>query len=237
MSKAAAATGCGENSMRSISAKFIRETIGRKPPYPRAAMLLFAGSLFFAGCTTSGVRDTSRTFKTVTIDAGHGGHDSGARARSGWREKDVALDVSRRLEPKLRAAGFRTVMTRKNDSFIALDKRVSISNRQRNSVFISIHFNSSPKRSVTGAETYYRSPESRELAQRILRHLDTVPATSARGVRTANFRVLRLNRYPAVLVECGYMSNASEARRASSEQHRDALAQAIANALIEQKKG
>lgn len=223
--------------MRSISVNFIRDRMGRKPPCRLAALLLVAGALCLGGCTTSGVRDSSRTFKTVTIDAGHGGHDSGARARSGWREKDVALDVSRRLEPKLRKAGFRTVMTRKNDTFVELDKRVSISNRQRNSVFLSIHFNSSPKRSITGAETYYHSPESLELAQRILRHLDAVPATSARGVRTANFRVLRLNRNPAVLVECGYMSNASEAARASSAQHREALAQAIADALIEQKKG
>ena len=140
------------------------------------------------------------------------------------------------METKLRAAGFRTVMTRNDDSFIPLDTRVAISNRQRNSVFVSVHFNSSPKRSITGAETYYRSTESLELAQRILRHLDSVPGTSPRGVRTAKFRVLRLNRNPAVLVECGYMSNASEAARASSPQHRDALAQAIANALVEQKK-
>lgn len=200
-------------------------------------MLLLVCSLFVSGCTTSGVRNTSRSFKTVTIDAGHGGHDGGARARSGWKEKDVALDVSRRLEPKLRAAGFRTVMTRSGDSFVALDKRVGISNRQGNSVFISIHFNSSPRRAIQGAETYYHSPESRELAQRILRHLDAVPSTSSRGVRTAKFRVLRNNRYPAVLVECGYMSNSSEAARASSPQHREALATAIANALVEQKKG
>lgn len=127
-------------------------------------------------------------------------------------------------------------MTRTGDSFVALDKRVAISNRQSNSVFVSIHFNSSPKRAISGAETYYHSPESKEIAQRILRHLDTIPGTSARGVRTANFRVLRRNRYPAVLVECAYMSNASEAARASSPQYREALAQAIANALIEQKK-
>jgi N-acetylmuramoyl-L-alanine amidase len=199
-------------------------------------MMVLALSLFFAGCSTSGVRNTARSFKTVTIDAGHGGHDSGARARSGWREKDAALDVSLRLEQKLRAARFKTVMTRSGDSFVALDKRAAISNRQRNSIFVSIHFNSSPKRAISGAETYYRSPESREIAQRILQHLDTVPGTNARAMRTANFRVLRLNRYPAVLVECGYMSNASEAARASSPQHREALAQAIANAIIEQKK-
>lgn len=199
-------------------------------------MLLLAILVVSVGCSTSGVRDTSKTFRTVTIDAGHGGHDSGAKARSGWREKDAALDVSRRLEPKLRAAGFRTVMTRKTDTFVELDRRVAISNRQGNSVFVSIHFNSSPKRGISGAETYYHSASSRQLAQRILRQLDAVPSTNTRGVRTAQFRVLRNNRYPAVLVECGYMSNASEAARAASPQHREALAQAIANALIEQKK-
>jgi N-acetylmuramoyl-L-alanine amidase len=67
-------------------------------------LLLVAALL--SGCAT-GVRDTSRTFGTVVIDAGHGGHDSGARARSGLAEKNVALDVAQRLEPKLRAADSR----------------------------------------------------------------------------------------------------------------------------------
>src|SRR4051812_19180872 len=89
---------------------------------PRPVLLLAMAAIIFtlSGCA-GGVHDTSRTFHTVVIDAGHGGHDSGATTRYGGREKDSTLDVVRRLEPKLQAAGFHTVMTRNSDRFIPLD--------------------------------------------------------------------------------------------------------------------
>lgn len=192
------------------------------------------------GCATtpmSRVKDTSRSFQTVVIDAGHGGHDYGARTRWGGAEKTAALEVARRLEPKLRSAGFHTVMTRNGDQFIPLNQRASISNRQQNAVFVSIHFNHSRKRRIHGAEVYYKSAASRELARRILRNVASVPGVSGRGVITANFRVLRLNQFPAVLVECGYLSNPKEGRRAASSRHREKLASAIASAIVEQRAG
>lgn len=204
------------------------------PRWPGAAALIAATLL--AGCAT-GVKDTSRTFGTVVIDAGHGGIDSGARSRWGGQEKHAALDVARRLEPKLRAAGFQTKMTRANDVFIPLDKRVQVSNSTSNSVFVSIHFNHAPSRSIRGAETYYKSPPSRELAGRLLDKVVALPGTSRRGVKTANFRVLRLNRYPAVLVECGFLSNPSEGARCATAAYRERLADAIADGLVEQRFG
>src|SRR6187549_3647554 len=81
--------------------------------------LLAAAVALLTGCeTTTRVKDTSRTFKTVVIDAGHGGHDLGTTSRWGGQEKNAALDVARRLEPRLRSAGFKTVMTRNGDYFI-----------------------------------------------------------------------------------------------------------------------
>src|SRR5476649_764157 len=103
----------------------------------RSLSLLLCG-LFLAGCAT-GVTDTTHTFHTVVIDAGHGGKDSGA-ARNHLQEKYLALDVAQRLEPKLKAAGFNTVMTRRGDYFVELEDRAAISNRQTNAFFISIHF-------------------------------------------------------------------------------------------------
>ncbi|MEO8351751.1 MAG: N-acetylmuramoyl-L-alanine amidase [Chthoniobacteraceae bacterium] len=201
-----------------------------------AAFFLLGAACWLGGCASgTRVKDTTKTFDTVVIDAGHGGHDSGARSRWAGREKSANLDVAKRLEPKLRAAGFRTVMTRNTDDFIALSKRAKVSNGQRNALFVSIHFNDCPKRSIRGTEVYYRSPVSRPVAERILAQIDAQPNCSARYVKSANFYVLRKNEYPAVLVECGYLSNRSEGSLAASGKHRERLAGAIADALIDQR--
>lgn len=198
------------------------------------ALLLAA---LLPGCAAPGVRvkDTTRTFTTVVIDAGHGGHDPGAVSRYGGREKNHALSVAHKLQPKLAGAGFKTVMTRSSDRFIELNDRARISNRQDNAIFVSIHFNYSRRRAIQGAEVYYRSSVSRPLAGRILAKIDAIPGRRARYVQTANFRVLKLNRYPAVLVECGYLTNRSEGSRCASSKHHEELARAIASAIIESR--
>ena len=216
----------------------IHQSIDTPPARGKAwlALIALAVVALLSGCAT-GVKDTSRSFTTVVIDAGHGGHDNGATSRWGGREKDNTLDVARRLEPKLRAAGFHTVMTRSTDDFIPLDKRARISNSQGNAIFVSIHFNDTRRRSISGSEVYYRSRCSREIARKILNEIDGLPGATSRGVKTANFRVLRRNQFPAVLVECGFMSNPSEGARCANCGYRDRLAAAIASALIEQRHG
>ena len=183
------------------------------------------------------VKDTTRTFTTVVVDAGHGGKDNGAFRRSGGAEKNATLDVATRLAQKLRESRFRTVMTRSTDVFVPLDERAAISNSQKNAIFISVHFNDSRRRGIHGFETYYHSPLSRELAYRIQQHLVTIPGTSSRGVKTANFRVLRKALYPAVLVECGFLSNRSEGAAAQTASYRDELAAKIAEAIVNQRYG
>jgi N-acetylmuramoyl-L-alanine amidase len=194
----------------------------------KSLSLLLPLALFLTGCAT-GVRDTSRTFRTVVIDAGHGGRDSGATSRRGGAEKNDTLDVAQRLEPKLRAEGFRTVMTRKGDYFVELNNRAAISNAQKNAIFISIHFNDSPRRRIRGIETYYNASCAIPLARALEQSL--APLSPPRGVMHANFRVLRLNTYPAVLVECGFLSNPREASRCSSPQFREAVASRLAGAI------
>src|SRR5437667_433818 len=162
-----------------------------------------------AACATAPkvTKNTSKTFSTVVVDAGHGGKDNGAYRRFGGAEKIATLDVARRLERKLRESQLKTVMTRSSDVFISLDQRVSIENAQKKSVFVSIHFNDSRRRGIHGFETYYHSANAAELANRIQGKLMTIPRSANRGVHFANFRVLRLAAYPAVLVECGFLSN------------------------------
>jgi len=173
----------------------------------------------------------------VVVDAGHGGKDSGAYRRYGPPEKMVALDVADRLERKLHESEIKTVMTRSSDVFIPLDQRVVIENSQKNAIFVSIHFNDSRRRGIHGFETYYHSGVSLELANRIQTKLMTIPHSANRGVHTANFRVLRLATYPAVLVECGFLSNRHDGNEARSTEYRELLADRIAEAIVEQRYG
>ncbi len=204
----------------------------------RLLTVAFVASL--AACTTvptTAVKNTSKTFNTVVVDAGHGGKDSGAYRRYGPPEKMIALDVAQRLNRKLRESQLKTVMTRDSDVFIELNDRVAIENAQKNAIFVSIHFNDSRRRRVRGFETYYHSGASLDLANTIQGKLMTIPNSANGGVHTANFRVLRLASCPAVLVECGYLSNRAEANKTRDWEYRELLADRIAEAIVEQRFG
>ena len=199
-------------------------------------LLAPAALLLLGGCATV-ASNTSHTFETVVVDAGHGGKDSGAWRRHGPPEKAVALDVALRVDRKLRQSQLRTVLTRANDTFVPLDSRVALGNQQDNSIFVSIHFNDSRRRGVQGFETYYHSPYAYDLAVAIERSLLTLPGTVNRGVHPARFRVLRNVRYPSVLVECGYLSNRSDSREAADANYREKLASKIAEAIVDYRYG
>jgi N-acetylmuramoyl-L-alanine amidase len=193
-----------------------------------------------AACSTTrgpAVKNTTKTFATVVVDAGHGGKDSGAYRRYGPPEKLVTLDVAQRLNSKLRESQLKTVMTRSSDVFIPLDDRVTIENSQKNAIFVSIHFNDSRRRGIRGFETYYHSGASFDLASRIQEKLMSIPNSANRGVHTANFRVLRNATCPAVLVECGYLSNRNEGNQARDSEYRELLADRIAEAIVEARYG
>jgi N-acetylmuramoyl-L-alanine amidase len=207
----------------------------------RLSLLAFSGLLVACatgrGPTEAGPKDTSKSFNTVVVDAGHGGKDNGAYRKFGGAEKIATLDVASRLSRKLRESDFKIVMTRSTDVFIPLEERVAIENAQKNSIFVSVHFNDSRRRGVHGFETYYHSANSFDLAHRIQSKLMTIPRSANRGVHTANFRVLRLAKYPAVLVECGFLSNRFEGGEARDSEYREALADRIAEAIVEQRYG
>jgi N-acetylmuramoyl-L-alanine amidase len=196
-------------------------------------LVLAACALCMAGCAT-GFVDTTRSFHTVVIDPGHGGIDSGV-ARNHLQEKNLTLDTALRLRPKLQAAGFHVVMTRTTDVFIPLNKRADISNSHSSVFFVSIHYNDSPARAIHGATVYYFSPQSVGPALAISNSLAAI--TTNRGIMWARFRVLRKNRYPAVLVECGFISNRAEAARCATPQFREQIATQIARAIIGMRFG
>jgi N-acetylmuramoyl-L-alanine amidase len=164
----------------------------------------------------------------VVIDAGHGGHDRGGIPGQRISEKVMALDVAQRLRSNLRAAGFQTVMTRSSDTFIPLGTRATIANRYRNAIFVSVHFNSAKRVGANGIETYYYGSRSAGLAASIHHRVVRAAGTEDRHVRRRGFYVLRKTRIPAVLVECGFLTNPAEGNRAKLASHRQKLADAIA---------
>jgi N-acetylmuramoyl-L-alanine amidase len=171
-------------------------------------------------------------YSTVVIDAGHGGFDRGGIPGQRVSEKDMALDVAQRLGSKLRRAGYRVVMTRDSDVFVPLGTRTNIANHYGDAVFICVHFNSATRSGANGIETYYYSSQSAALAANIHRQVIGGTSTDNRGIRRRGYFVLRRTNIPAVLVECGFLTNSYEARLALQSDYRDRLADRIAAGVM-----
>ena len=165
---------------------------------------------------------------TVVIDAGHGGYDRGGIPGQRVSEKDMTLDVARRLKSVLAASGYRVVMTRDSDVFVPLGTRSAIANSYRNAIFVSVHFNSATRSGASGIETYFYSRDSLSLASAIHHYVAGGAPSDNRGVRRRGYYVLRRTNIPAVLVECGFLTNPSEAAYAQNASYRQKLAEAIA---------
>jgi N-acetylmuramoyl-L-alanine amidase len=168
---------------------------------------------------------------TVVVDAGHGGFDRGGIPGQRVSEKDMTLDVARRLQSVLAASGYRVVMTRDSDVFIPLGTRTAIANSNRNAIFVSVHFNSATRSGASGIETYFYSRDSLALASAIHHYVAGGAPSSSRGVRRRGYYVLRKTRIPAVLVECGFLTNPTEAEYAQNASYRQKLAEEIASGV------
>lgn len=199
--------------------------------------LLAAGLLITVLPSGSHAAKSSRTSGgdgspiTVVIDAGHGGHDRGGIPGQRVAEKDMTLDVALRLRNVLSASGYRVVMTRSSDVFVPLGGRVAIANSYRNAVFVCIHFNATGRSGASGIETYFYSRESLPLASAIHYYVTGGAPSANRGVRRRGYYVLRKTTIPAVLVECGFLTNPTEAAYAQSASYRQKLAEEIATGV------
>ncbi len=197
-------------------------------------VLAVAGLLLaFLTCNSSSARssrnsggDSSPT--TVVIDAGHGGHDRGGIPGQRVAEKEMTLDVARRLKNVLSHNGYRVVMTRDSDVFVPLATRVAIANSYRNGIFVCIHFNATGRRGASGIETYFYDRDSLALASAIHYYVAGGAPSDNRGVRRRGYYVLRKTKIPAVLVECGFLTNPTEAAYAQNASYRQKLAEEIA---------
>jgi N-acetylmuramoyl-L-alanine amidase len=196
--------------------------------------------------------------RVIVLDPGHGGTDSGTRSAEGDLEKDHTLDWALRLASLLRAQGWTVALTRTNDTQMSLADRVAFTDRYRADLFLSLHFNATTQPYHAGIETYCVTPmgmpsnvtrsyednttlvfpnnlfdaQNLQLALNIHRAILKATGGRDRGVRRARFlSVLRAQKRPAVLIEGGYLSNPDEAKLIISEDYRQKLAQAVADAL------
>jgi N-acetylmuramoyl-L-alanine amidase len=165
------------------------------------------------------------------IDAGHGGFDRGGIPGQRVLEKNMTLDVALKLKPILEKAGYRVVMTRSTDVFVPLGTRVAIANSYPNAIFVCVHFNSASRSGASGIETYFYSTESAPLAASIHSAVVGGAPSDNRGVRRRGYFVLRRTTIPAVLVECGFLTNPTEAQFAQTTAYRQKLAQEIAHGI------
>lgn len=198
-------------------------------------------AIFITSCSTDtssssgrdywGHRPGPKNFKTVIIDAGHGGKDPGAVSpHTCDKEKDLTLDMAKRIKAEL--GGFKTILLRDHDHFIELDDRVALANKRGDAVLISVHFNSGPSH-VRGPETYYWRVDSHGLATRLQRSMSAAsPAEeNNRGLVRRRLRLTRNPEIPCVLLEGGYLSNAAESRQIGGAAYRQKLASGIAAAI------
>lgn len=194
---------------------------------------------------------TPSPVRTIILDPGHGGTDTGARGARGV-EKQLTLDLARRVERLLPGA----ILSRTTDRNLSLDDRVAFAKSKRADLFVSIHFNAGG--SAAGIETYCVPPAGTYstasrgdrdacagnrydeknvwLAHCVQRALLRGTGTSDRGVRRARFVVIRDAPCPAILVEAGFLSNRAEEQRILSSDYRDKLAKSIADGILEYKK-
>ena len=201
----------------------------------RRLCLLVAGlpivlSAFGTSTAASRTRDAQKTVSstTVVIDAGHGGSDRGGIPGQKIPEKEMTLDVAQRLKALLAKNGYQVVMTRDSDVFVPLPTRVAIANSYSNAIFVCIHFNSAKRAGADGIETYFYGRDSLPLASAVHYYVAGGAPSTNRGVRRRGYYVLRKAKTPAVLVECGFLTNPTEAAYAQTVSYRQKLAEEIA---------
>lgn len=178
--------------------------------------------------TISPVKNSNK--KYIVIDPGHGGSDHGA-IRNNISEKNITLDISKRVQKLLEKKGYEVYMTRETDETVSLQERVDISENVSPDIFVSIHVNSSNSESPHGLETHYYKNNSLLLAKTVHASLLNNISANNRGLFKSKFYVINHTTAPAILVEIGFLSNPSERAQLVTESRKQATAKAIAEGI------
>ncbi len=173
--------------------------------------------------------------KTIVIDAGHGGSDVGA-TRECIYEKDINLDVAKKIANILTNKGYNVEMTRRTDDFVSLQDRVIFTDQRKADLFVSVHVNSSVKSEASGVETHYYTDGSYDFAQAVHRQLACAIKTPDRGLFKSKFYVINNSIAPSILVEIGFISNDQERCELLTEARKKKTAEAIADGIMKYVK-
>lgn len=190
---------------------------------------------------------------TVVIDAGHGAPDGGAVGVNGTIEKDINLQISLKLQEILENRGIRVIMTRTDDNSICdknaktlhemkvsdMKNRLEIINKSGADLFLSIHMNSFSKASSVGLHVFYsrNHPEISETAVLIQDSISKITGAKTHAVKAASdtLYLMKNPTPPAILVECGFISNPEEEKLLNDDNYQSKIAFSIANAVISSK--
>lgn len=170
----------------------------------------------------------------ICLDAGHGGKDQGTSYQQ-ILEKDINLAVAKKVKRLLEDAGYRTMMTRDTDEKVDKYERSGMANREKADVFVSIHCNFLESGEASGIEIYYDAgrKEGGILAEKVLKEMVAQTGAKNRGVRLEDFVVTRETKMPSILVELGYLSDASERAKMMTDSYQNLLAKGIAGGVME----
>ena len=212
------------------------------------SMMVFSGLMFVVyGKITSQVFSNEKVY-TVVLDAGHGGEDGGAVGQDGITEKNINLEISKKIRDMLETSGYHVIMTREEDTVIYDDnaetlrqkKRSDLKNRLEmvksntgeDSIFVSIHQNKFTDEKYSGAQIFYskNNAKSQELATNIKDSIvGLIQPNNTREIKPAdkNIYLLHNSTGPSVIVECGFLSNAEEAKKLNTKEYQQQLAFSI----------
>ncbi|WP_077358865.1 N-acetylmuramoyl-L-alanine amidase [Virgibacillus halodenitrificans] len=168
---------------------------------------------------------------TIVVDPGHGGKDPGAIGLGGIYEKDLISPTAEAVAGQLRSAGANVIMTRSGDYFVTLGKRVAISNSYDTDAFVSLHYNTFPMLSINGTSTYYYSDKDAGLATKVQSAMASTVPLASRGSLQANYKVLRENRAPSILMELGFITNPNDLAHIKTADYQNNVGQAITTGL------
>lgn len=178
---------------------------------------------------------------TITIDAGHGGYDSGAVGPTGVLEKNITLPIALKVGEILSKNGINVIYTRASDNVVwpsnegeDLKKRSDISDKANADYFIAIHANSADDSSVNGLETFYfqGSSKGEKLAQSVEKELVQVSGLKDRGIKTEGYYVLKNTNAVAILTEVGFISNPGQEKVLNTPEYQNKYAEAIAKGIL-----
>lgn len=202
--------------------------------------LILVASIFIFQQKTEYVYSSPKPEKTIVIDAGHGGVDGGSVGFSGTKESDLNLIYAKKLENYLKQAGFKVVQTRTNKDGLYptgtknykkddMKKRKEIIEKNQADLVISIHMNSFPAASSKGAQVFFCKDNDggQKLANSIQRQFVSTIKNARKNATTGDYYMVTCTDLPAVIVECGFLSNPDEEKLLLDNEHQNKLCYAI----------